>query len=613
MELFSNINVYAWFALVNLFSSIFFGLLIYFHDPKKRLYQAFLFLNLAMAVWSLGYFFWQISDTYNQALFWTRVLSIGSTLIPPTFLHWTLALLGLHRKRKKIIILFYIFSVIFILFGFSDIFIRTVESNTFFKFWPKPGILYSVYLFGTYAPIFLYSNYLIIKRYAESKGIERSRLRWVVIGSILSFLGGSTNFPLWYNIPIPPVANFLIALYPVFFSYSITRYRFMDIRSLVNRSITFGLLVSIISITFTAISVTIAAIFQGLVGTTSNIIAGLTVGVLVATAYQPLRQLIERVTNTFLYKKRYDPDQLLSEINEVTSSILNLNQLLESVCKSLVDAFHSNKIGIALANKEKPDKLEVAYQQDFADGSAEKLVNYKNAVKILRQEVKRLGGILVIDEMKTKYESGEFQPASVELLYALDQNDIALILPLFTKEKLVGLIAIGTKKSGDPYTQQDLNVLDIIAGQAGIAIENARLYEEQKQFAVTLQRRVDEATKELRAANDQLREMDRMKSDFISIASHQLRTPLTVIKGYISMMRGGSFGKVPAEIMRQLEKVYISNERLISLVENLLDISRIESGRQEYTFEKIQLEDLAQEVVNNLKKNAKTGFLSGID
>jgi len=147
--------------------------------------------------------------------------------------------------------------------------------------------------------------------------------------------------------------------------------------------------------------------------------------------------------------------------------------------------------------------------------------------------------------------------------------------------------------------------LGIIAGQAAIAIENGRLYEELKGFNVKLEAEVNRKTAALRQANLELRRLDQAKSDFISIASHQLRTPLTIIKGYISMMKEGNFGPVPAVIMKNLDKVYISNERLISLVENLLDISRIESGKQDFNWQSIQLEDLAQTVADNLKPAAK--------
>ena len=112
-------------------------------------------------------------------------------------------------------------------------------------------------------------------------------------------------------------------------------------------------------------------------------------------------------------------------------------------------------------------------------------------------------------------------------------------------------------------------------------------------------------TTQLEQVNEQLKRLDETKSEFVSIASHQLRTPLTVIKGYISMILEGSFGSVPDKHRQPLEKVYESGERLISLVENLLSVSRIESGRMKYTMAFTQLADLAAKVVDELSTAAK--------
>ncbi|MFA6159464.1 MAG: HAMP domain-containing sensor histidine kinase [Parcubacteria group bacterium] len=109
----------------------------------------------------------------------------------------------------------------------------------------------------------------------------------------------------------------------------------------------------------------------------------------------------------------------------------------------------------------------------------------------------------------------------------------------------------------------------------------------------------------LALANDKLRKLDNAKSEFISIASHQLRTPLTAIKGFISLILEDSYGKVSAEIRDVLNKVYISNERLIELVEDLLNLSRIESGRMEYTFEKTNFNELCQEIYDTFALRAK--------
>lgn len=104
----------------------------------------------------------------------------------------------------------------------------------------------------------------------------------------------------------------------------------------------------------------------------------------------------------------------------------------------------------------------------------------------------------------------------------------------------------------------------------------------------------------LEEANTQLKHLDETKSEFVSIASHQLRTPLTVIKGYISMLNEGSFGKIPEKQQGPHDKVYESANRLIELVENLLSVSRIESGRMKYNLGPTQLSTMAASVVEEI-------------
>ncbi|MBU0898180.1 HAMP domain-containing histidine kinase [Patescibacteria group bacterium] len=120
-----------------------------------------------------------------------------------------------------------------------------------------------------------------------------------------------------------------------------------------------------------------------------------------------------------------------------------------------------------------------------------------------------------------------------------------------------------------------------------------------------LEDQVEKRTSELKKANEELKELDVAKSDFISIASHQLRTPLTVIKGYISMMIEGNFGELTDLEKESLEKVFQSNERLIRLVENLLNISRIESGRLQFNFVEVDLGKIAISVIEELSSCAK--------
>ncbi|HWQ60522.1 MAG TPA: HAMP domain-containing sensor histidine kinase [Candidatus Fimivivens sp.] len=102
----------------------------------------------------------------------------------------------------------------------------------------------------------------------------------------------------------------------------------------------------------------------------------------------------------------------------------------------------------------------------------------------------------------------------------------------------------------------------------------------------------------LATANQRLKELDNTKTEFISIASHQLRTPLTAIKGYLSLLLEGSYGAVSADVRDVLEKVNLVNRNLIGLVEDLLNVSRIDAGRIRYTFLPTGVETLVTDKVS---------------
>ena len=104
---------------------------------------------------------------------------------------------------------------------------------------------------------------------------------------------------------------------------------------------------------------------------------------------------------------------------------------------------------------------------------------------------------------------------------------------------------------------------------------------------------------------EEVERISKAKSEFISIASHQLRTPLTIVKGYISMLLEGTYGRLSERVRRPLRNVYKSNERLIGLVNNLLNVSRIEAGKIEMKLERTSLEDIISSVVSEMKIKAR--------
>ena len=112
-------------------------------------------------------------------------------------------------------------------------------------------------------------------------------------------------------------------------------------------------------------------------------------------------------------------------------------------------------------------------------------------------------------------------------------------------------------------------------------------------------------TDKLAAANVELKRLDQSKTEFISIASHQLRTPLTAIKGFVSLLLEGSYGKVPAPIADVLDKIYTANDRIVHLVEDLLNISRMESGRLKYEYAEVNIPEFLNELRDTFALVAK--------
>ncbi|MBI4118421.1 MAG: hypothetical protein HY455_02735 [Parcubacteria group bacterium] len=112
---------------------------------------------------------------------------------------------------------------------------------------------------------------------------------------------------------------------------------------------------------------------------------------------------------------------------------------------------------------------------------------------------------------------------------------------------------------------------------------------------------VERLAGELAAANEKLKELDQRKSEFLSLASHQLRSPLTAIKGYVSMLIEGSFGEFPPKAREALDRVFVSSDRLVKVVEDFLTISRIEQNRLKYEFQTIDLCERVRDIVKEFR------------
>lgn len=575
-------SYYALTALINFITSVSLGGLILFRNPKKTVNLTFLLFTFSVAFWSLSYFVWQMSKNADDALFWTRVLMAFAIFIPIFYFHFIIALLDIIKQKKRFLVFGYIiFSSFFALDLFTPYIVSHTEPILKFPYWPMPGNLFHP-LLATWLGYVIYTNYILYKYYLTSSGLKKLQIKYLLLGMIVGYLGGITNYFLWYKIPIPPLGNILVSVYVGATAYAIIRHRLLDIRLVVARTIAYSLLVSIIAVFYTASTFLLSTYFLRTALNGNQLLVYTTLTLIVAFTFQPLRRFLEKATDKIFYKGHYDSHQLLSSLTNLMATTLLLDELTKKVLEKLLAEMRITRGAFVLLEKGSVSSIHS--------------VGYKKNPEVTVKEAFMLQAsnkTLVLEEL----EEGHLK----ELMRDID---ITVATPLIIGQGDIGLLVLGEKASGDIYNEEDIKVLEIFAPEASVAIKNSLSYEEIKRFNITLKEKVERATQELRVANEKLKELDKLKDDFISITSHDLRTPMTAIKSYLWLVMHGKAGEIKNEKMKKyLDITYQSSERMITLINDLLNVSRIESGRIQLTLQPTPLEDIiAMEIAELLPK-----------
>ena len=178
-----------------------------------------------------------------------------------------------------------------------------------------------------------------------------------------------------------------------------------------------------------------------------------------------------------------------------------------------------------------------------------------------------------------------------------------ILAPFKTTQSVLGLIA--ADRGSQPCAANDLNLLTTIGSQMAMTIDTAHAYRELELLTRTLEERVKDRTVELEQANERLRDMDHAKSAFVSVVSHELRTPMTSIKGYVENMLQGLTGGLTEKQTHYLTRMKLNVERLTRLINDLLDLSRIEMGRLDLRRTSLCVRDLSAEVVESCQPLAQ--------
>lgn len=187
-----------------------------------------------------------------------------------------------------------------------------------------------------------------------------------------------------------------------------------------------------------------------------------------------------------------------------------------------------------------------------------------------------------------------FTPEEAIKYQQLVQIKSSMVFPVVVHGKSLGVLIFSLLKYREEVSADEEDLIRGFTDVVGIAVQNARLYSD-----------LETTTKSLDEANKKLQELDKLKDEFVSLASHELRTPMTAIKGSLSTILDGYAGDVAPQAKEFLSAAYNENDRLIRLVNNLLNISRIEAGRFVFTFSQVHVDTLISDVVEKLVGAAK--------
>jgi len=452
----------------------------------------------------------------------------------------------------------------------------------------SPIVQPAILLFGLYAVGgIILAVLLLIHKYRHFTGLVKQQTRLMLIGITISFgLIVFSNFIMvtfFSNTSFIPFAPSYSLMFTVTFTYIILKHHLFDIRLFIARFLAYLLLLIVSGTVYGFVTVILSYVLTGVQPSiTQTLVSTIIVGVLILFV-QPLRLFFNRITRTFFYQDAYETKDVLDKLASVLVRSTNIDLLADNSMSILKEALKPQQITMLLLDETQNDGRRFIY----TGKGAPKLLSIFSA-----KDLESSPALLVADtlEEQLKHTRTKMQHAN-----------IAIIARLETKGGSVGYCFFGYKTSGSVYSQRDIDLIRIACDELAVAIQNALRFEQIKDFNSTLQHRIEDATKELRASNTQLQKLDEAKDEFVSMASHQLRTPLTSVKGYISMVLEGDAGKITATQRKLLGEAFTSSERMVHLIGDFLNVSRLQTGKFMLEQRQINLSKIVVQEVDSLQ------------
>ena len=577
--------------LFGIAANLLLGLFVFIRNRKSATHILFFFLILDIISWSAANYIALGTKDLLTVLTWTRI--VMALAVPQAIIFFFLVhTLPEHRMRLSpgVIGGFIVAGILTAAVCVSPylfpsvIFVNGTPS-------PTPGPAMPLFVLVAVGSV-IAGVVTLIRRLRRAHGLLKRQLEIVGIGIVSMFVlilffnfvlvvffdtSSYISFSPLYTLP------FVVAT-----GYAIIRHRFLDVRAVVARAVSYTFVISLFGLLY-ALIFSLASTFFVTTFVDPHVVVVSTVAALLMLLTFPLvRRLVERSTDAVFYKDRYNADAVLFRLTEIMAATLRLEDLIHQVLVEFLSSLHIIKGAVMLLQ----DGLVTAV---LSEGFAPFPVIDEAHIKLLSET----NGIVNIDDLR------EGKQKSV-----LRELDVSTAVPLRTEGALIGILFLGAKASGEIYSERDLSLVELFAPEAAVAVQNALAYEEIRRFNVTLQEEVDRATGDLKRANERLRGLDKLKDEFVSLASHELRTPLSAIRSYIWMALSGKGGALSERQQYYLDRASSSTDRLIKLVNDMLNISRIESGRMAIRFAETDMVSLVQKIVDEVRPKLQENALA---
>lgn len=513
--------------------------------------------------------------------------------IPIFYYHFNASMLASAKRSKSIAISYLIGFIFLALLWFTPWFI-----NGYYAFfwgpYPKASFLHLAYLgfLGFLAGKIVFDILTQMKTTSRTDP-QFTKLKYLLI-SLIVYTFASVDFLVNYGVEFYPFGVLFILTSILILLYAVAAHNLMEAPLILKNS-----LITIFLLTLWVVPMILLESFaeKFLRGFYIRVFFFSLMIVVFSQLIGRLKFRAELTLEHFLNKKRYEYRYAVQQISDGIVTIYDLDRLMGYLAETFSNTLEMKRVALVLANQAEYS-LSASKGLSPQDESSFKL-DAKNAM------------IAFLKENKIP-QFVELMDTEVEFRKFLKKINMQIALPFVFKENLLGVCFLGGRDFEYHYKEEDIDILRALANQIAVAIQTALSFKEIQDLNTSLDQKVRKRTeelqntlKELNESYQKLQELDRAKMEFFANVSHELRTPLTLILAPMESIIKGKVGVSETAQKGLLEIMYHNALRLLKLINNLLDLAKLDAGRMELYLAKVDLNQFIKGIVASIEPMAE--------